>query len=469
MPGFVVERCKTVVTCDPAGTELHDADIVVDGGVVVGLGEDLRDEYPSLPAIDGRDLVALPGLINAHQHITQVGFRSLAGSETSPIGPWLQNLGAKVLGRWRAGAFGAAAVHDLARAGFVESVLTGVTTVADQHYHFPADPDDEPAPGTTTAADQGAIDHLGAIVSAANAVGIRVNAGVGAITRGPANGGRAPAELVQDLDRVLHRSALVIERFHDAAERSMTRIDLAPCGVHTDLPELYRELAGLADDHDHVGLHTHCYERVDTEFAAAEGTTPWRWLVDNGWARPGTWLAHMVDAPISEMDEIASAGVGVVHLVAPDLRMGWGLAPVRAFLDHGCTVGFGTTGSASNDGANLMADLRLAALAHRLHGEPSSWPTVRELISMATTGSAACDGRPNLGTIAVGAPADIACWDLSTVDRVGIDDHVAGLVLTGISDRASLVVVDGEIVVRDGRCLTVDETEVARSAQRWCR
>jgi 8-oxoguanine deaminase len=197
--------------------------------------------------------------------------------------------------------------------------------------------------------------------------------------------------------------------------------------------------------------------------------TPWRILVDNGWAQPRTWLAHMNDPPPHELPEFAAAGVGVVHLIAPDLRMGWGCAPLRDYLDAGCRVGFGTTGSASNDGANLLGDLRIAALVHRQDPDPMRWPTVHELLRLATRGSADCLGRAQLGRLEVGALADVAAWDLGTVDRVGIDDAVAGLVLTGLSDRAAFVAVGGAVLVRDGRCTVLDERAVAAEAQRFCR
>ena len=163
---------------------------------------------------------------------------------------------------------------------------------------------------------------------------------------------------------------------------------------------------------------------------------------------------------------MAAAGVSVAHLVAPDLRMGWGRAPVREMLDAGVTVGIGTTGSASNDGANLLGDLRVAALAHRVGDDPDRWLSARELLSMATRGSAACLGRQGeLGVVAVGAAADLAAWDLSTVDRVGIGDPLVGLVLCGLSDRAHTVVVGGRSVVRDGRLVAADEADIAARAR----
>jgi cytosine/adenosine deaminase-related metal-dependent hydrolase len=244
------------------------------------------------------------------------------------------------------------------------------------------------------------------------------------------------------------------------------RIDLAPCGVHVDQPELFDEFATLAQEHDGVRLHTHLYEEVDT-IACVEryGLTPWEFLVEHGWAQPRTWVAHCADPPRSEWSRFACAGVGVAHLPAPDLRMGWGFAPVRGLMDAGVTVGFGTTGSASNDGANLLGDLRLAALGHRSAiADPDRWLTARELLRMATRGSAACLGREELGQIAVGMAADLAAWDLTSVDRVGIEDPLAGLLLTGLSDRAALVLVGGRVVVEDGRCRTVDERAVARRA-----
>lgn len=461
LASIVLSGISYVGTFDDADNELSDVDIVVTDGVVAAVGKGAAQGAShgapqGAEIIDARGWLALPGLVNAHQHLYQVGLRALPELERALIGPWLAGVGGHCLQRWQEGHFGVETVHALAAAGMVESLLCGVTAVADQHYFFPG--------GTT-------IPYIEATIEAAQQVGIRLNAGRGTITLSRRDGGAAPDETAQSVDEVLRHSHALIDAHHDPAPGAQIRIDLAPCGVHVDKPELFRAFAELAGEHPGVGLHTHLYEVVDSAFAQDRyGRSPWEVLVDCAWARPGTWLAHMNDAPLTEIPDYAASGVGIAHLIAPDLRMGWGLAPLRAYLDGGCKVGFGTTGSASNDGANLLGDLRLAALAHRsAHDDPQLWPSARELLAMATRGSADIIGRPEIGRIAVGAVADIACWDLRTVDRVGIHDPLAGLLLTGLSDRATLVMVGGKVVVRDGHCTTVDELTVASTARRLIR
>lgn len=449
MNSWLLQRCDLVVTFDGdapgTGREIAGGDVLVDGGVIAAVGRDL-DPAGCERVVDGTGLVVLPGLINAHQHLYQGAVRAVPDLERAPIGPWLGRLGAIVTGWWRAGTFEPEAVEAIAAAVLTESLLGGVTTVADQHYFHPSGP---------------TRPYVEATIAAAAAVGIRLHACRGTLTDGP-----DPA-VVQDVDEVARHCAALIDAHHDATPGAMVRVALAPCGVHVDDLAVFDELAALAADHDGVRLHTHLYEHVDTEAAKARhGRTPWELLVEHGWAQPRTWLAHVVDPPAHEIAEMADAGVAVAHLPAPDLRMRWGTAPLRDLLDAGVTVGFGTTGSASNDGADVLGDLRLAALAHRSADpdQPERWPTARELLWAATRGSAACLGRDDLGAIAPGMRADLAAWDRRTVDRVGVHDPVAGLAMTGLSSRAALVAVDGRLAVEDGAPTTLDIGRVASRA-----
>lgn len=451
MPDTLIRNIGHLVTFDASDRELEGADLLVSGSRIAAVGYDL-DVDDSVEIIDGRGLLVLPGLINGHQHLYQVGLRSFVELERAPIHPWLSALHVKTLYLWRQGHYTPDTVGAVARAGMVESLLGGVTTVADQHYVF-VDGNTEP--------------FIEKMIEGAVETGIRLHAGRGSMTKGKRHGGVVPDIACQTIDEVLRHSQVLIDQYHDPDPLARIRIDLAPCGVHTDEPEMYREFARLAADHPQVGLHTHLYEVIDTQFCVdTYSVTPWHFLMENGWSQDKVWLAHMVDPPHDEIPEFAEAGVGIVHLIAPDLRMGWGLAPLRKYLDAGCKVGFGTTGSASNDGCNQLGDIRVAALAHRdMHISPQQWPSARELLGLATRGSAACLGRHELGAIEPGKAADIAAWDMTTVDRVGVHDAVIGLVLGGLSDRASLVMVGGEIVVRDGHCTTVDEKAIADAAR----
>lgn len=449
MNAILLKNIAHLATFDDDMRELKDVDILISNGTIESIESNIAAQTDA-EVIDATNLIVLPGLINGHHHLYQVGLRAFPELERTNIDQWLAGLHARTYEYWSQGLFTPESVGLVAKAGMVESLLGGVTTVADQHYVFPGG---------------GSEPYVESIIEAAIEVGIRLHAGRGSMTLGRAYGGVVADEVCQSMDDVLRHAQNLIETYHDPDPLARIRVDLAPCGVHVDRPEMYEEFAAMASDYSGVGLHTHLYQHVDTQFCFdTYGMTPWQFLGEHGWHNPGVWLAHVVDPPLDEIPLFAAAGVGIVHVVAPDLRMGWGLAPIRNYLDAGCIVGFGTTGSASNDGCNQLGDIRLAALAHRMSDpNPEQWPSIRELLRLSTRGSADCLSRPKLGRIAAGMGADLACWNLDSIDRVGVHDPLIGLILTGLSDRCDLVIVGGKIVVRDGHCTTTSEQELIRN------
>ena len=443
----LLRRLSHVATFDEEDRELAGADILVDGPRIAAIGHDLPGDGVDR-VLEGTGLLALPGLINAHQHLYQASMRTLPALERAGMRPFLAAQDALVAQRFREGRFGAAAVGLAARAALTESVLGGVTTVADQHTVFPGA---RPEP------------YVEAIIAAAADVGVRLHAGRGSVTFSTMRGGMVDDLFAEPVDEVVRHARQLIDTHHDPEPFAMVRILLAPSGVVSDVPELFEAFAALAAGYDGVRLHTHLHHHEDTLFARSRfGTSPWRILARHGFADDRLWVAHAVTPPPEEIDEYAAAGIGIAHIPAADLKLGWGLAPVRRYLDAGIPVGFGTTGAMTNDGANLVGDLRLALLAHRApRGDPASWPSVRELLAMATRGSAACLGRPDLGSLAVGKAADIACWDLTGVDRAGVHDPLAALLLTGLSDVAHLVLVNGTVVVENGAPTRINPVETA--------
>jgi cytosine/adenosine deaminase-related metal-dependent hydrolase len=454
----LIRELTHIATFDEEGREFADADILVDGRVIADIGPGLPDEGVNR-VVDGRGLVALPGLINAHQHVWQLVSRSIPDFEYAEVEPIIGWVAIRPTEWWREGRFTPDSLRALARAAFAESLLGGVTTVADQHLFFPGDPETR---GATVEP------WMEGLIEAAAEVGIRLHAGRGTTTRGPDEGGPSHgAVLKESLDTILAHCQQLIERYHDPDPLARIRIDLAPSGVHLDGPEVFAAFLELADDHPGVGLHTHLYEVMD-DIVSREvyGVSPWRFLQAHGWARDRVWVAHANAPPDEEIPEIAAAGVGVVHVITGDLRLLWGLAPIRRYREEGVKLGFGTTGASVAEAAHLLPDLRAAYLAHRVpKPPPDELLTVRDVFAMATRGSAACLGRTHLGSLAPGKAADIACWDTTTVDRVGVHDPLMSLLLGGLSHTASLVLVDGDVLVEDGRPTHLDLDEIARTAR----
>jgi 8-oxoguanine deaminase len=140
---LLLRRIEHLVTFDDDSRELRDVDLLVRNGRIAAIGEPGgtlrdRDDAGGVEEIDGRGLLVLPGLINAHQHLYQVGLRAIPELERAEIRSWLRGVGFRCLLWSNQGRFTPELVGALARAGLVESLLGGVTTVADQHYFFRA-------------------------------------------------------------------------------------------------------------------------------------------------------------------------------------------------------------------------------------------------------------------------------------------------------------------------------------------
>ena len=133
-------------------------------------------------------------------------------------------------------------------------------------------------------------------------------------------------------------------------------------------------------------------------------------------------------------------------------------------LRLGVPVGLAVDGSASNDGSNLLEEMRVAYLLHRLNGSVSA-PDGYEFLKMATRGSAALLGRDDIGRIEVGAAADFFMIDTDEISLVGtLSDPKSLLSTVGYKGNVAVTVVNGEIVVEDGRLTKVDEDRLISEA-----
>jgi cytosine/adenosine deaminase-related metal-dependent hydrolase len=250
----------------------------------------------------------------------------------------------------------------------------------------------------------------------------------------------------------------LVGRLRAGGDDGLLQLAVGPAGVHSDGPETFQRLGEVAARYG-LRRRTQANEQVDVERAAERyGRRPLELLDEWGWLAPDVTIAHLCGITGAEMDRLAASGTTATHAPGCDLPSGWGVAPMGELLDRGVPVGLGTSGGGSNDAGHLLNDARLALQVAPLAGRPLS---ARQVLHMATAGSAAGLGRPELGHLEAGAAADLCCWDTSGVADAGVADPLAGLIWASPGRRPRHVVVAGRVVVRDGHLVGADERSLA--------
>lgn len=409
-----------------------DGSISMEAGVVSAAGGvDGSDE-----TLDATGCVVTPGLINAHHHLLQSAFRTMPGTRGVTMAQWLPTMAAA----YAAAGIDAELAHASASIGVAEGLLSGVTTVADHHLNWPS-------AGDTVSIARATTD-------AARALGGRVVFVRGAARDDP----QVAASSAEDILRAL------LPGVHGGVSADgMLQLAVGPAGVHSDPRETFELLAEVAARHG-LRRRTQANEQVDVVIALEKyKRRPLDLLDEWGWLAPDVTLAHLCAVTPEEIARLAAAGVTATHAPGCDLPMGWGIAPVAALIAAGMRVGLGTSGGGSNDAGHLLADARLAMQVAPLVGAPLS---ARTVLGMATAGSAAGLGRPELGHLRPGAAADLCVWDVSGVADAGVADPVAGLLWASPGRRPKHVVVAGRVVVRDYALVNADERDLVETLDR---
>ncbi|QBI54531.1 8-oxoguanine deaminase [Streptomonospora litoralis] len=429
-----------VVTGD--GAEYESGHIVAADGVITAAAPGPAPAHAGARVVDGRGLLATPGLVNTHHHLYQWATQGMFADST--------------LFEWLTGSYelwsrlDASVVADTTTAGLAWLALSGCTTASDHHYVFPA----------------GGGDIAAAEVEAARAVGVRLDLARGSMDRGRSAGGLPPDSVVETLEGALAATEAAVDAHHDPAFGAMTRVAVAPCSPFTVSRELMTGAAELARAKG-VRLHTHLAETLDEqEQCLAEfGTTPVGYAEKLGWLGEDVWLAHAVHLSDDAVARIAATGTGVAHCPSSNARLGAGICRSADLLQAGASVGLGVDGPASSELTGLAAEMRQALLMARARGGPRAL-TARQALHMATLGGARCLGRAaELGSIEVGKLADIALWRVDGFGRDAIDDPVVALVF-GPPAPPEHLLVGGAPVVQGGALRTVSAESAAAAGRR---
>ena len=199
------------------------------------------------------------------------------------------------------------------------------------------------------------------------------------------------------------------------------------------------------------------------------GRRPLKVMEDCEFIGEDVWYAHGIHFTDDELLTLAKYKAGVAHCPASNMRLGSGICRVREMLDKGIPVGLAVDGSASNDSSDLLGEARQALLLQRVrYGATGS--TAREIFGLATEGGARILGFPEAGRLEENALADIALFDVSRLEYAGaLSDPPAALLFSGYNHGVDYLVVNGTLVVEQGKLCGIDEEKLAQQANEVSR
>ena len=412
--------------------------IVISNGLITELVADgCEPKTPIDQVFDASRHVLLPGLVNTHHHLYQTLTRAFPPALNKRLFPWLQTL-YPVWAKLQPDM-----LHAATELGLAELMLSGCTTVADHHYLFP----------------QALTEAIDIQVSAAGKIGNRVMLTRGSMSLGQDDGGLPPQSTVQTDAAILDDCQRVISQFHQTGPGAMVQLALAPCSPFSVTTELMKETAKLARANN-VRLHTHLAETEDENSFCLKtfGLRPLDYLESVDWLANDVWLAHGIHFNDEEIQRLGKAKTGIAHCPSSNMVLASGICRTKELQAAGAHVGLGVDGSASNDGSNMIQEVRQALLINRLRYQADE-VTHQDALYWATKGSAQVLGRNDIGELAIGKQADIALFNLDEPRFSGSHDPLAALILCG-AHSADYVMVAGQWKVEQGRLINSDIDEI---------
>ncbi len=415
----------TAITLDDQDRILHDVDIAIEERAIVAVGE-APVGFTADEVIDGQEHVVLPGFFNAHTHAAMTLERGWA--EDLPFDRWLNE---KI---WVAeSALEEEDVYWGAALACCEMIRAGIVGFADHYFWM-----DQVAR---------AVEEAGVKASLAWCqFGIGAEHEVGRVT--------------------LEGTLRFIRNWHGAAGGRI-RCALGPHSPYMCPSEFLRQVVEAAHDL-RVGIHLHVsesQEQVDNSLADY-GKTPVAHLASLGVFEVPTTAAHCIVVSDEDIAILARKSVYVAHTPKTYLKLAMGMAPLPRLLAGGVGVALGTDGPASNNDLNILEVLRITGLYHKhALGQPDALPRT-QLLRLATQAGARAMGFDGSGVLAPGHPADLILLDTCAPHWFPRHDLAADVVYAAHPSDVSHVIVDGQLVMRDGALLTLDEEHIRYEAER---
>ena len=433
---------------DPRAYDLPPvADILIENGVIVAVEPNL--EAADCTVIEAQDRLAVPGFVNAHYHSHDTLLKG--AFEALPLDTW------SILAL--PPAFPPRSAREIrvrTLIGAAECLLRGITTVQDMVRLHPYSPE-----------------HFDIVLAAYEEIGLRAVVAPHFNDLASANSAafwdeELPANELWRLAPsvpTFAKGADIISLIRDAVVprlkgQGLVRLALGPSAPERCSPALLKATAELSAEHD-LPVFTHVAEsRGKTLHArrklAAHGHSHIRYLADCGLLGPKLTIAHAVWLEESEIASIAKAGANVVLNPQGNLKTRSGIAPFAAYRKAGVNVALGCDNCSCNDSQSMLQTMKSYAGLAAVEQPIGDTPSAADALHAATASGARALGFTDLGSLAPGMKADIALFRLDDIAFVPLNSAIRQLIFGDAAPALDKVIVDGRLVVDEGRLLTID-------------
>jgi 5-methylthioadenosine/S-adenosylhomocysteine deaminase len=422
-----------VLTVDKGLTVIRDGAVAVKGHEIieVGTSAEIFKKYSPEAVVKEEGTVVLPGLINTHTHAAMVYFRGIA--DDLPLKDWLEKHIWPAENRWLGPEF----ISDAIELACLEMLRAGVTTYNDMYFY-------EDAAGR-----------------AAKRIGMRAVLGVGILD--------FPTKSAGTSDEYFVNAESFIKDWKEKEDDLITPC-IAPHALYTCGPATLKRAKALSEKYN-VPVHIHLSETESEvrEVMLRYNKRPVEYLEALGFLDESVLAAHCIWLEDKEIELLAKRKVGVAHCMESNLKLASGFAPVVTMLMEGVKVTFGTDGAASNNDLSVLSEMSTTAKVHKALSNDPTVLDAKTVLLMATRWGAEVLGLGDkVGSIEKGKIADIVIINLKKPHLTPMYDVYSHIAYAAMASDVETVMVNGKIVVKGGKLVTADESEILYKARKWC-